>query len=139
MRGPMNTRGVRLLQISVVYMVMGLGLGLAMGISGNFTLTSVHAHVLLLGWATMAIAGIVYIVIPDCAQSRLGTIHSWGHNLGLPVMIVSLAMKESGQAKMDPLIGIGSTLVLLSLFLFAVNLLRNGGAGLLRAAGHVRT
>jgi hypothetical protein len=118
-------------------MVMGLGLGLAMGISGNFTLTSVHAHVLLLGWATMAIAGIVYIVMPECAQSRLGAVHSWGHNLGLPVMIVSLAMKESGQAKMDPFIGMGSTLVLVSLLCFAINLLRNGGVGRL-ADGHVR-
>ena len=119
--------GVRLMQISAVYMVTGLGLGLAMGISGNFSLTSVHAHISLLGWATMAIAGIVYVVVPDCARSRLATLHFWSHNLGLPVMIASLAMKEYGLANMGPVIGTGSTLVLVSLVLFAINLWRNGG------------
>jgi hypothetical protein len=126
MGGILTMRGVRLIQISAVYMVMGLSLGLAMGISGNFSLTSVHAHISLLGWATMAIAGIVYLLMPDCAHSRLATLHFWGHNLGLPVMLVSIAMKIYGQANMEPVIGTGSTLVLLSLVLFAINLLRNG-------------
>jgi hypothetical protein len=119
-------RGVRLIQISAVYMVIGLGLGLAMGISGNFLLSSVHAHVSLLGWATMAIAGIVYLVMPGCAHSRLADFHFWGHNVGLPVMIGSLAMKTCGQTNMGPAIGTGSLLVLISLVLFAVNVLRNG-------------
>ena len=127
-------RGVRLIQISTIYMVMGLGLGLAMGISGSFSLASVHAHVLLLGWVTMAIAGIVYFVMPDSARSRLATLHFWGHNLGLPVMLVSLAMKVYGQAKMEPIIGTGSTLVLVSLVFFAINLLRNGGMNRIKNA-----
>ena len=120
-------RGVRLVQISAVYMVIGLSLGLAMGISGNFSLTSVHAHIALLGWATMAITGIVYLVMPNCACSRLATLHFWGHNLGLPVMVGGLAIKDYVRTNMEPVIGAGSTLVLVSLVLFAVNLLRNGG------------
>jgi nitric oxide reductase large subunit len=120
-------RGVRLIQISAVYMVIGLGVGLAMGISGNFSLTSVHAHVALLGWATMAITGIVYLVMPDCARSKLVTFHFWGHNIGLPLMVTSLAVKDYVRADIGPVIGAGSTLVLVSLVLFAVNLFRNGG------------
>ncbi len=49
--------GARLIQIAVVYMVLGLRLGFAMGIAGDFSFSSVHSHVLLLGWTTMAIAG----------------------------------------------------------------------------------
>jgi hypothetical protein len=75
----------------------------------------------------MAITGIVYLVMPGCARSRLATLHFWGHNIGLPVMMVGLALKDYGPANMEPLIAAGSTLVLLSLVLFAVNLLRNGG------------
>ena len=119
--------GVRLIQISAVYMVIGLSLGLAMGVSGNFSLTSVHAHIALLGWATMAITGIVYLVMPNCARSWLATLHFWGHNVGLPVMVASLAIKDYVRTNMEPVIGAGSTLVLVSLVLFAVNLLRNGG------------
>jgi hypothetical protein len=119
--------GLRLLQISVVYMVLGLGLGLAMGISGDVSLFSVHSHILLLGWATMAIAGLVYHVMPGCARSRLATLHFWGHNLGLPMMMASLAWENTGHTNAAPAIATGSILVLVSLVLFAVNVLRNGG------------
>ena len=118
--------GVRLLQISAVYMVMGLGLGLAMGISKDFSLTSVHAHISLLGWVTMAIAGMVYILIPGCDRNRLATLHFWGHNVGLPVMSISVALHAYGQNYVEKAIAASSTLVFVSLLLFAVNLFRNG-------------
>ncbi len=76
--------GRKMVKIAAVYMLIGLLMGLIMGISGNFTLTSVHAHSLLLGWATMALAGIVYIVIPDCGRSRLAKLYFWGHNVERP-------------------------------------------------------
>ncbi|MFB3829136.1 MAG: cytochrome-c oxidase [Bryobacteraceae bacterium] len=120
--------GVRLTQISAVYMVVGLGLGLGMGISGDFSMSSVHAHILLLGWTTMAICGIVYLVAPGCARSRLAALHFWGHNLGLPVMMASLALKTYGYESAQPAIAASSTLVLVSLAVFAANLLRNAGA-----------
>ena len=44
--------GINLIKIGVVYLVAGLSLGIVMGISHNFTLSSLHAHVLLLGWVT---------------------------------------------------------------------------------------
>jgi hypothetical protein len=119
--------GPRLLQIAVVYMVVGLGLGLAMGISGDLSLYSVHSHILLLGWATMAIAGLVYLVMPGCARSRLATVHFWGHNLGLPLMTAGLVWEKTGHTNAASTIAAGSILVLISLVLFAVNVFRNGG------------
>ncbi len=121
------TIGVRLLKISVVYLVGGLMLGLLMGISGNFTLVSVHGHILLLGWLSMAVAGIIYLLMPGSTGGRLAVSHFWGHNVGLPVMMASLALKESGRNGMDAIIGASSTLVLISLVLFAVNLFRSDG------------
>jgi hypothetical protein len=118
--------GVKLIKIAAIYMVFGLGLGMAMGISGNFTLSGVHAHMSLLGWATMAITGMIYLMMPACASSRLAAFHFWGHNLGLPVMMASIAAKVSGHDNVEPLIAASSTLVLISLLLFAFNLLRNG-------------
>lgn len=118
--------GVRLLQLAVVYMVVGLGLGLAMGISGDVSLFSVHSHILLLGWVSMAIAGLVYVVMPRCARSRLAALHFWGHNVGLPVMIASLVLKDRGQQNAEPALAAGSTLVVISFLILAVNLFRNG-------------
>jgi hypothetical protein len=75
----------------------------------------------------MAITGIVYLVMPDCARSKLVTFHFWGHNIGLPLMVASLAVKDYVRADMGSVIGAGSTLVLVSLVVFAINLFRNGG------------
>ncbi len=118
--------GVRLIQVAVVYMLIGLFLGLAMSIAKDFTLSSVHVHVSLLGWATMAIAGIVYILIPGCARNRLAKLHFWGHNIGLPLMIVSLTLYMLGFTAAERFLAAGSILVVISLLLFSINLLRNG-------------
>lgn len=120
--------GIRLIQIAAVYLVVALVLGVAMGISGDFSLMSVHAHLSLLGWATMALTGVIYILMPGCARSRLAGLHFWGHNIGLPVMMASLALVQSYQAMMEPVIAASSMLVLVSLVFFMVNVFRNATA-----------
>jgi hypothetical protein len=67
--------GLRFLRIAVVYLVLGAILGLAMGISQQFALTPVHAHLLLLGWASLALAGVVTTSIRPrrSRASRAGT------------------------------------------------------------------
>jgi len=116
--------GIRLLRISAVYLLLGLVLGLAMGISGDFLLMSVHAHLLLLGWAAMAVTGIVYIVLPQYSDNRLAAVHFWGHNLGLPVMMACLALQTYGYSRAEPGIAAGSMVVTVSLAMFTVNLFR---------------
>lgn len=117
--------GVALVRISAVYLTVSLVLGMVMAIREDFTLVSVHSHLLLLGWATLALTGIVYLVLPRCADTRLATAHFWLHNIGLPVMMASLAAEHSGLAQAKPLIGVGSTIVTVGLGLFAVNVFRS--------------
>lgn len=117
--------GIRLLRMSAIYLMVGLVLGLAMGISGDFLLMSVHAHLLLLGWAAMAVTGITYTLLPQCSGNRLAALHFWGHNLGLPVMMVCLALQSYGNSQAEPGIAGGSILVTLSLAMFTVNLFRS--------------
>lgn len=115
--------GLNFIRIAVIYLVIGTSLGIVMGISQRFTLVPVHAHVLLLGWATLAIAGVVYQLYPMAANTRLARIHFWLHNLGLPVFMVALALLLSGHESMMPLVGIAALVVLLGLVLFAANFL----------------
>jgi cbb3-type cytochrome oxidase subunit 1 len=115
--------GLNFIRIAVIYLVIGTSLGIAMGISQRFTLIPVHAHVLLLGWATLAIAGVVYQLYPMAANTRLARIHFWLHNLGLPVFMVALALMLSGHESLMPLVAIAALVVLLGLFLFAANFL----------------
>jgi cbb3-type cytochrome oxidase subunit 1 len=117
--------GPRFLKIAVVYLFLGASLGLAMGISQTFTLTPVHAHLLLLGWASLALAGIIYHLYPVAATTRLARLHFWLHNLGLPSFMVGLAMVLTGREGATPLTAGSASVVLLGLGLFALNVLLN--------------
>ena len=91
--------GRKLIRIALIYMLLGLFMGLGMAMSHDWTLVPVHSHILLLGWATMAIAGVIYVVEPRCANRKLASVHFWGHNIGFPMMMVSLAAVEYGMTR----------------------------------------
>jgi hypothetical protein len=114
----------RLVKIAAVYLVLGACLGIYMGLSQNFVLMPVHAHVLLAGWLTLAMAGVLYRVYPAAAGTRLAQTHFWLHNLGLPVFMVALALMLSGRTELMPVVGIGATTLLVGLVCFAINLWR---------------
>ena len=117
--------GLTLLKIAVVYLVVGATLGMVMCIIGQFTLAPVHAHLLLLGWASLALAGLVYHVYPAASTTRLARFHFWLHNLGLPVFMVGLALLLTGRDVAMPIVFAGAPVVLLALFVFAANVLIN--------------
>jgi cbb3-type cytochrome oxidase subunit 1 len=114
----------RLIKIAVVYLVLGACMGMYMGISQDFSLIPVHAHVLLLGWLTLAMAGVLYRAYPAAAGTRLAAAHFWLHNLGLPVFMAALALMVTGKAALEPVIAAGASAVLLGLVCLAINLWR---------------
>lgn len=111
----------RFIKIAVLYLVLGVSLGLYMGMTTKFTLTPVHAHLNLLGWASLALCGLVYHAYPAAAETRLARIHFWVHNLGLPPLLLSLALMLSGNAALEPVVGIFSMVVALGILLFVIN------------------
>ena len=117
--------GLKLLKIAVVYLVIGGSLGLGMGITQKFALAPVHAHLVLVGWASLALAGLIYHVYPAASTTRLARIHFWMHNLGLPVFMAGLALVLSGNEAVLPVLAAAATVVLVGLFVFAANVLIN--------------
>jgi len=117
--------GLRFLKIAVVYLVIGALLGLGMGIAQSFVLAPVHAHLLLLGWASLALAGVVYHLYPAAGATRLARLHFWMHNAGLPVFMLGLGLVLSGREWALPITVVGAVTVLLGLVLFAANVLVN--------------
>lgn len=117
--------GLNLLRIAVVYLFVGALLGLAMGITQKFVLAPVHAHLLLLGWASLALAGIVYHLYPPASATRLARLHFWLHNLGLPVFMIGLALLLTGTEAGIAITGAGATVVLIGLALFTTNVMLN--------------
>ena len=116
---------LRFLKIAVVYLFIGAVLGLVMGVSQRFTLAPVHAHLLLLGWASFALVGLVYHLYPAAAETKLARIHFWLHNLGLPVFMFALGMLLTGHESAGPFVGISATVVILGLTSFVTNVMMN--------------
>ena len=117
--------GLRFLKIAVVYLVIGALLGLFMGITQKFVLAPVHAHLLLLGWASLALAGLIYHLYPAAAKTRLATTHFWIHNLALPPFMVALGMLLTGNESAGIVVALAATVVLIGLVVFAANVLIN--------------
>lgn len=111
----------RLIAIAAFYLVVGACLGQFMGMTTNFALAPVHAHLLLAGWVSLAVMGLIYQQFPQAATTRLAQLHFWLHNLGLPVFMTGLAMQRMGHV-VPLLIPIGATALLVGLIAFALNL-----------------
>jgi len=113
--------GIRFIKIAVLYLAVGIGLGLAMGMTEKFTLMPVHAHVNLLGWASLALCGVIYTLYPAAGETRLARIHFWLHNVGLPPLMAALAFLVTGHEWAAPVVGILSMVVGAGILLFVVN------------------
>jgi hypothetical protein len=116
---------VRLIKLAAIYLVVGMTLGIGMGIAEDHTLRGVHAHVNLLGWATLAVAALVFHVFPQLAETRLATAWFWLYNLALPVALVALGFALYGDLRFELVRNIGFTGVWLGGVLFAANVLIN--------------
>jgi hypothetical protein len=116
------------LKIASVYFTVGVLVGLVMGIIHDFRFTSVHAHINLLGWVSMAIFGLIYHFYPHAAKTKLAKAHFWLHNIGLPAMMIGIAVQMltgSGLALVVTIVG--SMGLVIGVILFTVNLFRNIG------------
>ena len=114
--------GLSFLKIAVVYLFAGALLGLIMGITQQFVLAPVHAHLLLLGWASLALAGLIYHLDPAAAATLLARIHFWLHNIGLPEFMIALGMLLTGHDSAGPAVAISASVVLIALTVFAINI-----------------
>src|SRR5512135_3686267 len=116
------------LKIAVAYLFVGACVGFYMSVSENFLLMPVHAHLLLLGWASLALAGLIYHLYPAAGATRLAKVHFWLHNLGLPVAMLSLGMFLTGHTAFLPFMVTATTAVLVGLALFAFNVFTRLGS-----------
>jgi len=120
-----SATGVVWLKLSVIYLLVGVAMGIAMGATENFTLRPVHAHVNLLGWATVALAGLVYSMFPKAGDSRLAKIHFWLHNTSLPVMMIALAGFLLGSQQFLPVLVVSEFVMAAGILVFAWNVFAN--------------
>jgi len=127
--------GVRFLKLAVLYFVVGVGLGLYMSIAHTYTLTAVHVHVNLLGWVSLALFGCIYSFFPNAANTALAKTHFWLYNIFLPIMMIGLSFVVTGNEALVPAVAAGGVVIVLSVILFAINVLMNVKATDQQASG----
>jgi cbb3-type cytochrome oxidase subunit 1 len=117
--------GARYLKIAVVYFLIAVIMGISMGILHKFELASVHAHLNLLGWVSLALFGLIYHFYPKAGETGLAKVHFWLHNLGLPIMQGSLfIMLTSGNEGLVVGAIVGSLMIGIGVLLFTINIFR---------------
>lgn len=82
-----------------------------------------HAHINLIGFASMTLFGLLYRAFPALAQSRLVAVHFILYNLGAIVFLAGIPLAQARQTV--ALAAGGSLTVLVAMLVFLANFLMN--------------
>lgn len=107
---------------AVVYFVIGVGFGLYMSLSRNHQFPGLHAHMNLLGWASMALIASFHRSFPALEEHRLAAANFWLYQIAFPAMMIGLFLSGIGQSEIaGPLVGLGGLLTGVAVLLFALS------------------
>ncbi len=109
--------------LGTLYLCLGMVMGIVMGMSENFELTPVHAHINLVGFACHSIFGIVGKVWPGVARNSFAKAQFWIFVVGSPILMVGIGLSIVGH---NPVLAIiGSLLCLIGVLLYLAMIIRS--------------
>jgi hypothetical protein len=111
---------------AVLYALCGMVLGMIMGASGDHTMRPLHAHINLLGWATLGLMGAFYGVAGARAPVRLGWTVFAMANLGNLLLLGMLSQILQGKPPVLPVLIGGEVMVVAAMGLFGATVLLAG-------------
>lgn len=117
--------GILFLKLAALYFLVGVSMGLIMEVIKDHSLAGAHAHLNLLGWASMAMFGVIYILFPKASETLLAKLHFWLYNISLPLFMLGLSFFLVGNTSLMFLLMIFPNLLVLSVVLFVVNVFMN--------------
>lgn len=109
------------LLLATLLLLCGAVLGIRMGASEDFTLTPVHAHLNLAGWASLALFGLTYRAYPQLGERKLAPFHFIVSATGSVLLPIGIGLAV---LKSEPTLAIiASMLWLVGVILFFIQLL----------------
>ena len=109
------------LLLATLLLICGAALGIRMGASQDFTLTPVHAHLNLAGWASVTLFGLTYRAYPQLAERSLAMTHFIISGIGAVLLPIGIGFAV---LKGQPMLAIvASVLWFLGVLLFLIQLL----------------
>jgi peptidoglycan/LPS O-acetylase OafA/YrhL len=85
-----------LLRISVVLALIGMFMDIAMGVRQDFALAPAHAHLNLLGFLMLFMAGLYYRIVPQAAEGLPGRLYAALAVIGAIAFPTGIAAVELG-------------------------------------------
>jgi len=116
----MNRLSLAFFSTGAVFVLCGMIWGMVMGSTQNFTMAPAHAHLNLVGWASLALMGTFYQL--SGRGGRLGWANYILSTAGVLVMVPFLALLLSGKPQYEGGVIAGSVLAALGMatFVFVV-------------------
>jgi len=113
---------------ALCYAVAGMGLGILMGISQNHAQHVTHAHILLVGFVTSLIYGVIHKLWLTGKMPRLAMAQFIVHHAGAVTMFVGLLLLFGNVlplAQLDPVLALASVTVMLGAVLMLVMVVKS--------------
>jgi cbb3-type cytochrome oxidase subunit 1 len=110
--------------IGLLYGIFGFSFGIWVGINQRLEQAHLHAHINLIGYASMALFGLIYRAFPSMAENRLAAAHFILFNIGAVIFLLGIPLAQAQQTV--ALAAGGSLTVLAGLLVFLANYLMNG-------------
>lgn len=88
----MKNYDLMFLVLATVMLITGVAIGIFMAGSQQFQYAPIHAHVNLVGWASLALFGLVYRAYPRLGTSRLAIVHFLLAASGAVLLPVGIAL-----------------------------------------------
>jgi hypothetical protein len=109
----------RFMLAGIVFVLLGMCLGIFMGTTVDFTQAPLHAHLNLVGWATMMLFGLFYRGDAIAAGTPLAQWHFYIAVLGMIFFIPGIYGANVGNATLTAFTIPGALLTLASMLIFA--------------------
>ena len=113
---------------ALCYAVAGMGVGIFMGMSQNHAQHVTHAHILLVGFVTSLIYGVIHKLWLIDKMPRLAMAQFIVHHVGAVTMFVGLLLLFGNVlplAQLDPMLALASLTVTLGVVLMLVMVVKS--------------
>ncbi len=108
------------LRLGALSALVGMALGVWMGANENFTLRPVHAHINLLGFASMMLFGLFYRAFPAAGRGWLPMAHFVLSVVGFLILMPSLTLMLLARPLFMPGMIASEIMLVASMALFVV-------------------
>ena len=118
------------LLIGLFYLFVGMVLGNTMGRTGDHSQMPTHAHIMMLGFVTQVVFGIIYHLWPVMQETGLAKTHFILHQIGTLSMVILLYLVFGGikeEAVLGPFFGITDFTLMGATLVFSWNAFKHAG------------